>query len=47
MRKQRHLSFGLTLDDTGLLHGACGDAAWFGILAHHSQGLRPARRMRR
>ncbi len=23
--ERRHLSFGLTLDDTGLLHGACGD----------------------
>ena len=30
--ERRHLSFGLTLDDTGLLHGACGDTASFEIL---------------
>ena len=39
--ERRHLSFGLTLDDTGLLHGACGDTASFEILRTAAEAFAP------
>ena len=39
--ERRHLSFGLTLDDTGLLHGACGDTAAFEILRTAAEAFAP------
>jgi hypothetical protein len=39
--ERRHLSFGLTLDDTGLLHGACGDTVSFEILRTAAEAFAP------
>jgi Domain of unknown function (DUF222) len=39
--ERRHLSFGLTLDDTGLLHGSCGDTASFEILRTAAEAFAP------
>jgi hypothetical protein len=38
---KRHLSFGLTLDDTGLLSGTCGDAASFEIIRTAAEQFAP------
>ena len=38
---KRHLSFGLTLDDTGMLSGACGDAVSYEILRTAAEAFAP------
>ena len=43
---KRHLSFGLTLDDTGMLSGACGDAVSYEIVRTAAEAFsRPAGRL--
>jgi hypothetical protein len=39
--EKRHLSFGLTLDDTGLLAGTCGDATSFEIIRTAAEAFAP------
>ena len=39
--EKRHLSFGLTLDDTGMLSGACGDAVSYEILRTAAEAFAP------
>ncbi len=39
--EKRHLSFGLTLDDTGVLSGACGDAVSYEILRTAAEAFAP------
>ncbi len=38
---RRHLSFGLTLDDTGMLSGACGDAVSYEIVRTAAEAFSP------
>ena len=38
---KRHLSFGLTLDDTGVLPGACGDAVSYEIVRTAAEAFSP------
>ena len=38
---KRHLSFGLTLDNTGMLSGTCGDAVSYEILRTAAEALTP------
>ena len=39
--EKRHLSFGLTLDDTGMLSGACGDAVSYEIVRTAAEAFSP------
>jgi hypothetical protein len=39
--EKRHLSFGLTLDNTGTLHGACGDTVSYEIIATAAEAFAP------
>jgi hypothetical protein len=39
--ERRHLSFGLTLDNTGVLSGTCGDAASFEIIRCAAEAFAP------
>ena len=39
--EKRHLSFGLTLDSTGMLSGACGDAVSYEILRTAAEAFSP------
>ena len=38
---KRHLSFGLTLDETGVLSGVCGDAVSYEIVRTAAEAFSP------